>query len=608
MLAAFAATGLYYVAFAIFKVAADRMEPMRGHRILHMTWVILSSWIFLGGLVLLLGGLVLQILALSELAISVAVPIFVSGLVPLLLIALTVFGERLRAREWASLGLIAAAMLLLALSIGNPAPINAAEVEPWKLAVAVIPPLTVPLMLMIFGDYRPDGRHARPVTGIAYGMSAGFPIGTAELAIKGWGDTIADLQFLRTPYPYLAVVAAALGLGIIMVGYQRCRVSIVTTVMTISAKTYLLVVGTVLYGEPWPDAGQAVLRILALALAIYALLLFPRHDDRQRPAAAAEPAASQRNADRAGAAQPPRPRAVEDTWPDAPAVAPVPQARSARPQGDGTGKSRDAAGEGPRAERSAGAEPDREPGRTRPPEPEWRRGAGRARPAGSFDQAAPPGGRTRVPGAGVRTPDVRPPHAVEVPLAAPVNSPQAPAVESTGPLPLIGDEQVQAYAAGVKWSPIAGSPAQAPTSQNEPSAGRSATGEMPAVVPEQSRRADAMPNGQSPTRENPIVNPGPAAGGPGEAPAVNSHRNGQTNTRNSERSHTGEIPVVGAQPSRIPEGRPGAGRFHTGEMPVVRNEPPQEEHKRPRPSARIGARSRALDEEQPYRPKYRRPE
>ncbi|MBA9004248.1 hypothetical protein [Thermomonospora cellulosilytica] len=287
-LAAFGATGLYYVGFAVFKVAADRMEPLRGNRIPHMAWTILRSPVFLGGLVLVLGGLALQIIALGELTLGVAVPIFVSGLVPLLLIALAAFGERLCVREWLSMLLIAAAMLLIALSIGGSGPLTAGPVPPWRLVAVAVPPLVLSVALMAFGDRRPDGRHARPVAGIAYGMSAGFPIGTAELAIKGWGDMAGSastsLEILRTPYPYVTVVAAALGFGIIMAGFQRCRVIIVATVMTVSAKSYLLVMGTVLYGEPWPDdVGQAALRVLALALAVSAVLLFPRYDDRLTP-------------------------------------------------------------------------------------------------------------------------------------------------------------------------------------------------------------------------------------------------------------------------------------------------------------------------------------
>ncbi|WP_147312203.1 hypothetical protein [Thermomonospora umbrina] len=284
-LAAFGATGLYYVGFAIFKVAADRMAPVRGHRIHHMAGVILTSPIFLAGLVLVLGGLSLQIIALSELALSVAVPIFVSGLVPLLVIAIGVFGERLAFREWLSLALVAGAMLLIAASIGTPEPITADDVGTWRLAAVVIPPLVLSLGMMAMGDRRPDGRHARPVAGVAYGMSAGFPIGTAELAVKGWSDSSAEgLAILGTPFPYVTVLAAAFGFGIIVAAFQRCRVSVVASVMTVTAKTYLLVMGTILYGEPWPDDPVTLgLRIAALALAIFAVLLFPRYDDELEP-------------------------------------------------------------------------------------------------------------------------------------------------------------------------------------------------------------------------------------------------------------------------------------------------------------------------------------
>jgi multidrug transporter EmrE-like cation transporter len=245
-----------------------------------------------------LGGLSLQIVALSTVPLSVAVPIFVSGLVPLLVISVVFFGERLTSREWVSLLLIAAAMLLISLSIGSPPPIKATSVAPWKLAAAVVPALGLPLLLMMFGDHRPDGRHARPVTGIAYGLSAGLPVGTAELAIKGWSDSHArGLEILHTPYPYITVLAAALGFGILQLGFQRSRVSIVATVMTISAKTYLLLVGTMLYGEPWPhDRPRVALRVLGFVVAATAVLLFPRHDGPAAP----EPAAPQPS-DRAAA-------------------------------------------------------------------------------------------------------------------------------------------------------------------------------------------------------------------------------------------------------------------------------------------------------------------
>ncbi|RAY10694.1 hypothetical protein DPM19_34120 [Actinomadura craniellae] len=254
-----------------------------------MAWTILTNWIFLCGVVLVLGGLALQIIALSTLSLGVAVPIFVSGLVPLSLIAITVFGERLSGREWLSLLLVAAAMLLLALSIGTPPKVGSAEMPGWQLALVVTPALAVPLLLMVLGDHRPDGRHARPVAGVAYGLSAGFPVGAAEVAVKGWSEASAPgLTILQTPYPYVTVLSAVVGFAILQVGFQRCRVIIVATVMTISAKIYLLLVGTTLYGEPWPkDGGLAAMRVTALALGLVAVLLFPRYERDPEPEAPA---------------------------------------------------------------------------------------------------------------------------------------------------------------------------------------------------------------------------------------------------------------------------------------------------------------------------------
>jgi multidrug transporter EmrE-like cation transporter len=278
--AAFSATGLYYLGFAVFKLAADRMPPVRGNRIPHLVWTIVSNWVFLIALGIVLGGLSLQILALRNLPLSTAVPIFMSGIVPLLLIALVFFGERLTAREWLSLVLIGAAILLLTGSLRGDEPIGSADAPLWKIAAVVAPAVLVPVLILVLGDHRPDGRHARPVTGIAYGLSSGFPVGTAELAIKGWSDDAhaTSLRIAATPWPYLTVLAAAVGFGIMVTAFQRCRVSIVATVMTVSAKTYLLTMGTFLYAEPWPqDVGRSAMRLGALALGAVAVLQFPRH-------------------------------------------------------------------------------------------------------------------------------------------------------------------------------------------------------------------------------------------------------------------------------------------------------------------------------------------
>ncbi|MBX6767323.1 MAG: hypothetical protein IRY90_09260, partial [Actinomadura rubrobrunea] len=112
-----------------------------------MLWVVLTNWIFLCGLALVLGGLALQIIAMGELALNVAIPIFMSGLLPLLVIATVFFGERLTGREWLSLLLVGGAIALLVASVRDAAPIDTTDLPPWRLAAVAVPALLVPLLV-----------------------------------------------------------------------------------------------------------------------------------------------------------------------------------------------------------------------------------------------------------------------------------------------------------------------------------------------------------------------------------------------------------------------------------------------------------------------------
>ena len=64
--------------------------------------------------------------------------------------------------------------------------------------------------------------------------------------------------------------------------------SIVVSVLTVTAKTQLVILGTVLYKEPWPsDRLLLALRIGAFVLAGAALVLFPRHEAVEESSGAA---------------------------------------------------------------------------------------------------------------------------------------------------------------------------------------------------------------------------------------------------------------------------------------------------------------------------------
>jgi multidrug transporter EmrE-like cation transporter len=282
---ALVATGLYYVGTAVFKVSASRMPPLHGTRPIHLFGRMFTSWIWLIGLVIVAVGFVLQFNALAMLPLSVAQPIFVSTLVILLWIAVGILGERLTAREWLGLTLFAVATLMLAMSVvpGQGTESTAVPATGLFLAVA-LPSLVIPVIVFSIGDLRPAGRHARPLSGVAYGLSSGVLVGTCELAVKGtvnlYHSGVHDAVALLTePYVYVIAAGAILGICQAQIALQRCRLAIVLSVCTVAAKTQLVVMGTMLYGEPWPhDPLWSSLRVAGFALGIATIALFPRYE------------------------------------------------------------------------------------------------------------------------------------------------------------------------------------------------------------------------------------------------------------------------------------------------------------------------------------------
>jgi drug/metabolite transporter (DMT)-like permease len=281
------ATIIYYLGFIVFRVAATRMPVLRGTRPLRLIRYTYTNWLWLLGLVIVLSGVVTQVEALTMLPLSLAVPIFVASLAFILFYAGVFFRERLTGREWLSIGLFAVATALIGVSNGRREVLTSSVASPLLLTAVVVPGVMIAVVVMVGGDVRAFGRHARPLAGVAYGFGTGISLGVSELAIKGVASIYSNDGFAATahsPYPYVAVGMAAFGLAQLQIGLQRCRISIVATVLTVAAKTELAVVGPLLYKEPLPsDRGMLFLRFGGFALALVALVMFPRHESVQGP-------------------------------------------------------------------------------------------------------------------------------------------------------------------------------------------------------------------------------------------------------------------------------------------------------------------------------------
>jgi hypothetical protein len=274
-------TCFYFAGLASFKTAAAGMPPLGGTRPRQLMREALADPLcYLGG-VLILAGAVVQAVALTRLTTVEAQPMLLAGLVMLLLLGM-MMGERLTLREWGCVLLLALATALFVLARGGEGVTRAqADVALPLLAVVAValPSLLVPVLAFLASDLSPKGVHARPLTGVALAVNAGLLIGTAELMLKGTADLLDDPSTLFTsPYLYLLVLTTPLAMGQALIALQRSRLMIVGLVATATAKTYLLVLATLLYREPWPDARNQV--ATALALSVLAIATVPHHEQR----------------------------------------------------------------------------------------------------------------------------------------------------------------------------------------------------------------------------------------------------------------------------------------------------------------------------------------
>ncbi|MDX6742936.1 hypothetical protein [Actinocorallia sp. A-T 12471] len=238
-----------------------------------------------------LSGTVVAAFAVDTAPVAVLLPTYACGLVLLLAVGVFGFGERVTGREGRGLALVFGALVLLALPVwqgfgeiasrGASAPPSPAA---WSFTLAALASILVPLWLFCMRDRKVEGRHARRITGVAYGIGSGVLLGTAEVMGIGMIPYVPDdlPALLATPYPYLFVLSGALGLGLLHIGLQSRRLVIVVAVMNVVGKLHLVVCATLLFGEPWPgDPVWLGLLLGGMVLALYAVLLLPRHEGRR---------------------------------------------------------------------------------------------------------------------------------------------------------------------------------------------------------------------------------------------------------------------------------------------------------------------------------------
>jgi drug/metabolite transporter (DMT)-like permease len=263
------------------KVALQRLPEIHARHFWVMLRTLCASPQWLWGCACLLGGLVCQGLALSLAPISVAQPIFASGIVLLLVLSHFVLHDRLRPVEWIALATIVIALVLLGLSIDTRVDHAGGPARLAYLLLAAIPTSAVGLAVFVVADRaHRSRRRIRQLRGPLFGVAAGLLYGVAGLGLKSaatfvqrWGLVGSIPHLVTSPDLYVLAVTMATGLVLFQTGLQRCSASVVSPVNIVTSTTYVIAVGTVLFNEHLPtSAGPLGLRIAGFAGVVVGLV------------------------------------------------------------------------------------------------------------------------------------------------------------------------------------------------------------------------------------------------------------------------------------------------------------------------------------------------
>jgi drug/metabolite transporter (DMT)-like permease len=277
----------YNAGFVLEKGALSSLPPLNIRLPLNLMRMLVTNPRWMAGFGLIAVGLAGQLVVLTRIPLTVAQPLFSSGIVFLLLLTMTVLGERLTSHEWTGLAGIMAGVICVVASLNSRTDTVGTGGHVLRVLLIAVPSTLAGLGVFVAAGRR-GGRHRRPAGDVPYGLAAGIVYGVAGMVVKGLSasidfhgpETIAA-SALASPYLYLLAPITLAGFLIFQTALQRGRASIVAPVSTVVSTLYTVVAGTLMFGERLPaDATDLGLRLAGLATIAAALFWLP---SRTRP-------------------------------------------------------------------------------------------------------------------------------------------------------------------------------------------------------------------------------------------------------------------------------------------------------------------------------------
>jgi drug/metabolite transporter (DMT)-like permease len=266
--------------FVLEKGALAALPPLNARLPLNLARMLVTTPRWLAGFSLIMVGVACQLVALTRIPLTVAQPVFSSGLVFLLLLAAKVLGERLTSHERTGLAGITAGIICIVSSLDSRT--DTAGTGGHVLRVLLVAAPSTLAGLAIFAAASRAGRR-RPAADASYALAAGIVYGVAGMVTKGLSASIdfhGPLAIARSalvsPYLYLLAPVTLSGFLIFQTALQRGRASIVAPVSSVVSTLYTVAAGTPMFGEHLPsDPARLALRLTGLALIIFSLLWLP---------------------------------------------------------------------------------------------------------------------------------------------------------------------------------------------------------------------------------------------------------------------------------------------------------------------------------------------
>jgi drug/metabolite transporter (DMT)-like permease len=229
-----------------------------------------SKW-FAIGMAVATGAWVFHVAALYFAPLSVVQAVLSTGVVILAVMAERLFGFGVTRRQWLGVGMTAAGLLLLVVTL----PAQSGSHSSYSVAAMVAFEGGVLALgaLLICGPRvgAPDHHH-----GVMLGGAAGLLFGVSDVAIKALTGLGGVMPVLLSPWLLVAILASVIAFYASARGLQEGEAVPVIAATSTAANVSCIAGGIIVFGDPMPaDALGIVVQVCAFIMVCVAAILTP---------------------------------------------------------------------------------------------------------------------------------------------------------------------------------------------------------------------------------------------------------------------------------------------------------------------------------------------